>query len=182
MKNSVGLVELKSITKGIYIADEMIKGSGVELLQATSLCPGKYVVIIGGELSAIQNAVDIANRIASEYIIDSFVIGNVSMQVFPALTATTEVSDRQALGLIETFTAASAVEAADLAAKAAVVQLIEIRLARGMGGKCFVMMTGSVASVQAACEAGAKRAVDQGLLVNMEVIANPHEDLWEKIM
>ncbi|MBZ4644537.1 MAG: hypothetical protein PWR27_939 [Petroclostridium sp.] len=182
MRNSIGLVEFKSISKGIETADGMMKSAGIELLQATPFCPGKYVVLIGGELSAVNSAVDYAKQVVADNIIDSFVIGNVSQQVFPALTATTEIRNKNALGIIETFTVASAIEGADLAVKAAVVDLIEIRLARGMGGKCIALMTGGVADVTAAVEAGAKKVEEQGLLVNKIVIANPHKDLWEKII
>ena len=84
--------------------------------------------------------------------------------------------------MVETFTAASAILAADAAVKAAMVSLIEVRLARGMGGKCFVTMTGEVADVQAAVDAGAKLAAETGVLINKEVIANPHPELWETIL
>jgi len=117
-----------------------------------------------------------------ENVIDSFVIGNISSQVFPAVSGVVEIKNRNALGIIETFTAASAIEAADMAVKAAVIELIEVRIARGMGGKCFVMMTGGVSDVTAAVEAGAKRAEEQGTLVNTSVIPNPHELLWEKLL
>ena len=62
------------------------------------------------------------------------------------------------------------------------VKLIEVRVARGMGGKCFVTMTGEVADVTAAVEAGAHLAAEDGVLINTEVIANPHPDLWEAVM
>lgn len=182
MKNSIGLVEFKSISKGIYTADAMLKSAGIELIQATSLCPGKYVVVIGGELSAVQSAVDRAKNEAEDYIIDCFVIGNIEEQIFPALMGTTDIEIKNAIGIIETFTAASAIESADTATKAAIVQLVEVRLARGMGGKCFVLLTGRIADVKAAVEAGAKKAEEQGLLVNKEVIANPHMELWQKIL
>ena len=51
-----------------------------------------------------------------------------------------------------------------------------------MGGKCFVTMTGDVADVKAGVEAGAKIAAEQGVLINTEVIANPHTDLWEAVL
>lgn len=182
MKNSVGLVEFKSISKGIEAADNMLKSAGVELLQATAVCPGKYLVLVGGELSSVRTAVENAKSSYAEGVIDSFVIGNVSSQVFPAISGTVEIKERNALGIIETFTAASAIEAADLAVKSAVIDLVEIRIARGMGGKCFALLTGGIADVTAAVDSGSKRALEQGLLVNKVVIANPHEDLWGKLL
>ena len=60
----------------------------------------------------------------------------------------------EALGIVESFSVASLIEGADAAVKAANVQLIEIRLAMALGGKAFVTLTGNVAAVQSAVDAG----------------------------
>ena len=180
--NSIGLIEVKNISRGIKITDEMLKSAGVTLIQSGAVCPGKFVTIIGGELSSIQSAVERAELIAEDALIDKFVIGNLGEKVFEAMCGTAVVKEKKALGIIETFTAASAIEAADAAVKSAVVSLIEVRVARGMGGKCFVSMTGNVADVKAAVEAGARIAAKTGVLINTEVIANPHPELWEAVL
>lgn len=180
--NSIGLVEVKNISKGIRVTDEMLKCAGVELLQSGVVCPGKFVTIVGGDLSSVRAAVDRARLAAEEALIDEFVIGKLGENVFEALAGTTKINRKQALGIIETFTAAAAIEGADAAVKAADIDLIEVRIARGMGGKCFVSLTGSVSDVTAAVEAGARIAEKDGVLINTEVIANPHEELWSVII
>ena len=180
--NSIGLIEVKNISRGIKITDEMLKSAGIFLIQSGAVCPGKFVTIIGGDLSSIQAAVERAELIAEDALIDKFVIGNLGEKVFEAMCGTAIVKEKKALGIIETFTAASAIEAADAAVKAAVVSLIEVRVARGMGGKCFVSMTGDVADVKAAVEAGARIAAKTGVLINTEVIASPHPELWEAVL
>lgn len=180
--NSIGLVEVKNISKGILVTDEMLKSAGISLLSAGSVCPGKYVTIVGGELSAISASVDRAKVIAEDALIDTFVIGNLGKNVFEAIGGTVEVTNKRALGIIETFTAAAAIEAADAAVKSGYIELIEVRVARGMGGKCFVTLTGDVSDVRAAVDAGAMIAAEQGTLINTEVIANPHEELWDAIL
>lgn len=180
--NSVGLVEVKNVSKGLRVTDEMLKSAGVTLLQSGSVCPGKFVTLVGGGLSAIQAAVERAVLVAEDALIDKFVIGRLGERVFEALAGIADVPEKKALGLIETFTAASAILAADAAVKAADVRLIEVRVARGMGGKCFVSLTGDVSDVKAAVEAGGKLAAAEGVLINMEVIASPHPDLWEAVI
>ena len=180
--NSVGLIEVKNISRGIRAADAMLKSANVELLQSGAVCPGKFVALIGGELAAIQAAVEHGAMAAEEDLLDQFVIGRLSEGVFPALAGIADVKEKRALGLVETFTAASAILAADAAVKSANVQLIEVRIARGMGGKSFVSMTGNVADVQAAVDAGARIAAESGVLIHQEVIAAPHPDLWEAIL
>ncbi|MBQ7986293.1 MAG: BMC domain-containing protein [Clostridia bacterium] len=179
---AIGLVEVKSVAKGIKVTDEMLKSAGVFLIQSGSVCPGKFVTIVGGSLSSIQASVDRAASVAEDSLIDKFVIGRLGEKVFEAMCGTANVKERKALGVVETFTAASAILAADAAVKAANVSLIEVRVARGMGGKCFVTMTGEVSDVKAAVEAGARIAAKDGVLIGTEVIANPHPELWEAIL
>ena len=179
---AIGLVEVKSVAKGIKVTDEKLKSAGVYLIQSGAVCPGKFVTIVGGSLSSIQASVDRAASVAEDSLIDKFVIGRLGDKVFEAMCGTANVKERKALGIVETFTAASAILAADAAVKAANVSLIEVRVARGMGGKCFVTMTGEVSDVKAAVEAGAKIAAKDGVLIGTEVIANPHPELWESIL
>ena len=179
---AIGLVEVKNVSKGIRVTDEMLKSAGVFLIQSGSVCPGKFVTIVGGSLSSIQAAVDRAANVAEDALIDKFVIGRLGDKVFEAMCGTANVAERKALGIVETFTAASSILAADAAVKAANVSLIEVRVARGMAGKCFVTMTGEVADVKAATEAGAKIAAKDGVLIGTEVIANPHPELWEAVL
>ena len=180
--NSIGLVEVKNVSKGVVVTDEMLKSAGVTLISSGAVCPGKFVTIVGGELSAIHAAVDRAELVAEEALIDKFVIGNLGDNVYEAVCGTAMVKEKKAFGIVETFTAASAIEAADAAVKAGDIELIEVRVARGMGGKCFVSMTGDVADVKAAVDAGAMIASRQGVLINTEVIANPHPELWEAVL
>jgi ethanolamine utilization microcompartment shell protein EutS len=83
----------------------------------------------------------------------------------------------RAVGVIESFSIASLIVAADTAAKTAEVTLIDLRLGLAIGGKAFVTMMGDVAAVQASVDAGAKGLEEQGLLVSKIVIPAPHRDL-----
>ena len=67
-------------------------------------------------------------------------------------------------------------------AKAATVQLMEIRLAMAMGGKAFCSMTGDVSSVQAGVAAGRAVIAEAGVLVNTVVISRPHPDVYREVI
>ena len=83
----------------------------------------------------------------------------------------------QALGMIETRGTLAAIEAADVMLKAADVTLVE--KTKIGGGLVTVTVTGDVAAVTAAVDAGASAAesLGEGLLVSRHVIPRPHEDL-----
>src|ERR1035438_8501325 len=55
-KNSIGMVELGSIAAGYQVCDAMLKAAEVELVLARSICSGKYMVMVRGEVGAVQAA------------------------------------------------------------------------------------------------------------------------------
>jgi len=72
--------------------------------------------------------------------------------------------------------------AADAGAKAADVQIIEIRCATGLGGKSFFYLTGDVDSVQAAVDAGIDVLEGTGLVLSHVVIPSPSDDISRCIL
>lgn len=179
---AIGLVELNSIAKGIEVCDAMLKVAEVELIEAHPICAGKYMVLITGEVDAVRTSVKRGEEIGEIHVVDTFIIPNVHSQVAPALRASTPARSLNALGVMETFSAASAIYAADTAVKAADVDLLEIRLANGMGGKSFFTLTGDVGAVQSAIGAGLDMVKDTGLLVYSVVIPSPHEGMSRVII
>jgi len=180
--NSLGLIELTSIAAGMQAADIMLKTSQVELVISRTICSGKYMVLIGGEVAEVQSAVDNAADQIDFAVIDTFVIPHVHPDVFPALSGHPGATELESLGIIESFSVASLIEGADAAVKAANVQLIEIRLAMALGGKAFCTITGEVAAVRSAVDAGAQVIADKGLLVNKVVIPQPRKELMSEMI
>jgi microcompartment protein CcmL/EutN len=181
-RNSVGLIELSSIAAGFEVCDAMLKAADVELILARTICSGKYMVLVRGDVAAVRSSVDVGARAGDFSVIDTFVIPNLDASIFPALSGTTKIEALEALGIIESFSVASLIEGADAAVKAANVRLIEIRLAMALGGKAFVSLTGSVADVRAAVEAGAAVIAEKGLLVNKVVIPQPRGELLNEMI
>jgi microcompartment protein CcmL/EutN len=181
-KNSIGLIELTSIASGMLAADIMLKTSAVELILSRTICSGKYIVLIGGDVAAVQAAVESAVNTIDTAVIDHFVIPNVHPSLFPALSGHTRVDALEALGIIESFSVASLIEGADAAVKAANVDLIEVRLAMALGGKAFCTLTGEVAAVTSAVDAGARIIAEKGLLVNKVVIPAPRQELLSEMI
>lgn len=182
MKNSIGLIELGSIAAGYEVADAMLKAAEVEIILSRSICSGKYMVLIGGDVAAVKSSVEAGTLIGRGSIIDTFVIPNVDASVFPAISGAVHVESLLALGIVESFSVASLIEGADAAVKAANVQLIEIRLAMALGGKAFFTITGEVAAVKSAVDAGAAIIGEKGLLVNKVVIPSPRRELLTEIV
>ena len=182
MGKAIGMVEFQTVSTGINGADTMIKTSDVEVMECATVCPGKYIVIISGELSAVKASVDAAKAKFTSKVIDSFVLGNPHDSIFSAIYGATAPEGVEALGVMESFSAATAIVAAEAAAKTALVELIELRLARGMCGKSYLLLTGSVSAVTAAIERAENEASDRGMLLDSSVIPRPDKKLWQSIL
>ncbi len=180
--NSIGLIELTSIAAGYVAGDAMLKASEVTMLLSRSICSGKYMVMVGGDVAAVRASVDAGKQSARGMVIDTFVIPNVHKDVFPAISGVNQIEMLEALGVIESFSVASLIEAADAAVKTARVRLIEIRLAMALGGKAFATLTGEVAAVRSAVESGAAVCAERGMLVNKVVIPNPRKELLKELI
>ncbi|MDY2880601.1 MAG: BMC domain-containing protein [Candidatus Borkfalkiaceae bacterium] len=182
MSRAIGMIEFKTVSSGVTATDLMVKTSDVDIVEAQTVCPGKYISIVTGDLSAVRAAVDAAKTISESQLIDSFVLGNPDDSIFPAISGTTAVDSVNALGVIETFDAAQIIVASDNAVKTSEVRLIEIRLARGMCGKSYAMLTGEVAAVEAAIERAKEVVMPSGMMLDSTVIARPDKKLIEKIL
>jgi microcompartment protein CcmL/EutN len=178
MEYAIAVYELKSIAKGILAADDALKTASVKLVSAQPVCPGKFELVLAGQLAEIQASGERIARGMGEYLIDSICLGRVDKSVVQALMGSQPQTEPGALGVIETFTVASAIMAADCAVKSANVQILELRAARGIAGKGYVLFTGDVADVSAAIEAGSNYAKEQATFIASTLIAAPHSDLW----
>jgi microcompartment protein CcmL/EutN len=181
-ERAIGLIELSSVAAGFQVADTMLKAGNVRLLLSRSICSGKYMVLIGGETAAVQSAVEAGAEAANGCLISHFVVPNIHPDVIAALGRSQPVEPTGALGILESFNVATLIEAADAAAKAANVTLMEIRLAMALGGKAFCTMTGDVGSVQSAIAAGRRVISEAGVLVNAVVISRPHPDVYREVI
>lgn len=182
MSKAIGMVEYVTVSTGISAADTIVKTADVDIIEAQTVCPGKYIVIISGELSAVRAAIDASKQKYDDKLIDSFVLGNPHESIFSAIYGTTGIEGVEALGVLETYSAASIIVAADVAAKTALVDLIELRIAKGMCGKSYMLITGSVASVTAAIEKTKSQIAENGFFLDSAVIPRPDPKLWQTLV
>ncbi|MFB2706992.1 BMC domain-containing protein [Marinobacter shengliensis] len=176
-KSAIGMIEMNSIAKGYAVGDAMLKAANVEIVFNRTICPGKFMVMVAGDVAAVESAMSAGMELGSETIVDELVIPNAHPSVFSAISGTRVIEETAALGIIETFSVATIIQAADAAVKAANVELIDIHLAMAIGGKGFLTLTGDVAAVTAAVEAGTDFIKSKGLLVDKVVIPQPRKEI-----
>jgi len=179
---ALGMLELSSIAVAYLVEDAMLKASDVDLLVARTICSGKYIVMVGGQVAAVESSLRAGRAASREALIDDLFIPNIDPRVFPAITGGVALKDKDkdALGILEAFSVTSIIEGADAAVKAAAVTLFRIHVAMAIGGKGFLMLTGEVSDVESAIEAGARQIAKRGLLVSKVVIPRPDERLFRE--
>jgi microcompartment protein CcmL/EutN len=177
MKAAIGMIETNSVGTGIDATDAMLKRADIEVITSCSCCSGKYIVLITGLISDVDAALEAGIEKVKGTLVDSMRLPNADPSIVPALKQATPLVDLDALGVLESFAVASLIQAADIAVKAAMVSLIEIRMAMALGGKAFCTFTGDESAVVAAVAAGAEHLRSEGVLVSEIVITGPRKEL-----
>ena len=176
IKPAIGLIELSSIAKGLFVSDAMIKKAPVDVLMSQTTSPGKYLILISGDVASVQESIQHAKNLTKDVCIDHLFIPNIHPQIIPGIQNKFPKINLDAVGVLETQSVASTISGADQALKSANVNLINLKLGKGLGGKGYFVITGDLSEVEAAIGA-AKNAIEEGAkFLNSEIIARPHSE------
>ena len=181
-QRAIGMVETKGLVPAIEAADAMVKAANVQIISYAKAGSGLATVVVTGDVGAIRAAVDsganAARRVGtviSVHVIPSLDFGVAEAFNYGEAKDGGALPSRGALGLIETRGYVAAVEAADAMAKSANVDVRGLEMVGG--GLVTVIVTGDVAAVNAATDAGAAAAARIGEVVSVDVIARPQVDV-----
>jgi microcompartment protein CcmL/EutN len=153
---ALALLEYSSIAAGIESADAMVKRAETAVIRAGTVQPGRFLVLLGGEIAEVDEALKTGLTTASDALNAHVYLPGVDPAVLAALSGQRDAEGLNdpytALGVYETANVPAAIKAADVGVKGAEVTLAELRLAEGLGGKGFVLFTGKESDVAAAIE------------------------------
>lgn len=178
---ALALVEFSSIATGIIAADAMVKRAPIEVIKSGTVQPGKYLVLIGGEVADVEESLEEGKAVGSDHLLDFVLLPRVHPEVVESIGGGRVPQPNDALGVVETTTVAASIHAADAGIKGAEVRLVEVRLADGLGGKGIVLFSGLVADVEAAVEIGIGVLESPNLLVRQVVIPQLHPEMWDNV-
>jgi len=173
---ALGLIELCSIARGLVVCDAMVKRSPVRLARAASTHPGKYIVQVRGGVDEVDEAMNAGLELAGEALIDRVFLPYPHQQLETLLAEGSREVPLEAVGVLEAFSIAATIRAADASLKAAQVDGLRLVLADHVGGKGHFIFTGLLHDAEEALKAG-RTAIGDALLAGCELIANPHGDL-----
>lgn len=173
---ALAILELESISRGIRVADAVVKKAAIQWVKAEAVSPGKYLLIFSGDIAEVEASFAEGVELSGSVLLDKLFLPHAAPGLLDCLLGHISKEWNESLGIVETHSAASAVLAADSALKATDVQLKEMHLATGIGGKGYFTLSGALHQVEAALECAAA-ALPASLLVATELIQNPHPEL-----
>ncbi|MCC3144154.1 BMC domain-containing protein [Halanaerobium sp. Z-7514] len=182
MINTIGMLEFNSISQGIKVADVMKKAADVEIILAQPNCPGKYTVLIAGDVSAVKSSLRAGKEQSGPFLVDDMIISRIHHSLISAINGTTQIEKVNAVGVLEYFSMPSAIIGGDAAAKASDVNLIQVRLGTGLGGKGYVTFTGDVSAVKNSLDAAVAASSKNGMLYNKVFISSPSEEVFKTLL
>lgn len=157
----------------------MVKRAALDIIRTGTVQPGRYLVLVGGEVGQVEEALSAADAVAFGHVVDRMFLPDPHPQLTAALTGARISGEGESLGIIETGSVAAIIRAADAGLKGALVTLREIFLADGLGGKGYLLFRGPLVEVEAAVELGAGRA--GAGLIGSRVIAQLHDEMEDNL-
>ena len=181
-KGNIFVAEFKSVSRGIMVTDSMVKSAEVNIVQAGSLCPGKYLTILDGEISALISAGKIAEEQGGRHLFSSFTISGIDQRIVEAISGDLAEASADAIGIIEGPHMADLINSSDIAVDSAAVDFIEYRLARGCGVNSFFIITGTLSAVNEAADNASRFLGERGSLIAYKVLPAPDRQVmrWMK--
>ena len=99
---ALALIEFDSIAAGILAGDAMVKTAPVARIVAGTVHPGKYLVMVTGEVAPVQEALTAGLAAGSSAALDHVYLPGVHPDVPAAIAAARQPQIDEALGIVET--------------------------------------------------------------------------------
>ena len=173
----LAVLEFSSIAIGIKVLDDMVKIAPVKIIEARTICPGKYIIVFSGDVASVEYSFKKGLETGKEYLVDSLYLPMVHQDVVSAIGNVVKTEEWNSIGIIETLSVTSSIEAGDFAVKTGGVKIIEIRIAIGFGGKSYVKIMGTLDAVEAAMQVATAKVKEKNQLCMEIIIPQPHKEI-----
>ncbi len=177
MQPAIALIEFDSIAIGFRAGDAMVKRAPVDVTYAGTVHPGKYLVLVGGDVASVEESYAAGLATGGDSVLDRIFLPSAHPEVVRYLRGMRGRVTGEALGIVETRTVAATLGAADRGLKGAEVDLVELKLADRLGGKAYCVFSGAVADVEAAVEIAVDQLDDPSTLIAQVVIPDFHDEM-----
>jgi microcompartment protein CcmL/EutN len=172
------ILEFSSIAKGYFALDHCLKNAKVHIIEASAISPGKFLILLRGDIEAVGKALNAAMAVATDELIDSALLPNLDKGILDALYGLSKIeADKNGLVVVETSTLSGMlVGLHNITSQKKNVQFIEVRPGRGLGGKSTAFFTGAPAELKESLEIFLRATKSNGSFIEGQFISSPHPD------
>ena len=151
---ALAMLLLGEVPPGLRVLDALAKEAEVEVLQTGPIHCGRYLILFGGEVGPVERSWRRALDIAGSHVVDEVLLPHAEARLAQAVR--TGVirwpAPGDTLGILQAATPPVLVRAVDAALKGALVDLVELRVGDGLGGKAIASLWGETHDVEAAID------------------------------
>lgn len=174
---SLALLELSSIARAAVVLDALTKQARVRIERSEATTPGKFLILFSGDEAECEEAFAKGISVAGPVLLDRLLLPQAHPALLPLVNGGQYGFSPDESLLIEEYDhVAAALHALDAALKSAYVEGKKLHAARGIGGKAYFIVSGSLDAVDAAKDAAAAVSAP-GRLLASEVIARVSPDI-----
>jgi microcompartment protein CcmL/EutN len=166
---ALAMLQIDDVPRGLVALDRLAKEAPVAVLATGTVQPGHYLIAFGGEVEAVERSYGRALDAAGGCVVDRVLLADAEPRIVPAFRDARVRAEApgDALGVVQSTSCPTLLAAIDAALKGAEVDLVELRIADGLGGKAIATLWGDVHDVEAAVElacAAVRRQIERGAL------------------
>lgn len=149
---ALAMLDIGDIPPGLRALDALAKEAEVSVISAGTIQRGHYLILFGGEVEPVEMSFRRALDLAGEAVEDAVLLPHAEERIVPSMMGglIRWPAPGDTLGVVQTGSPPTMLAAVDAALKGAEVQLVELRVADGLGGKAIANLWGELVDVQAA--------------------------------
>ena len=177
MGDAIALLEMDSVAGGLSALDTLVKRASVNVLEANLVEPGKFLILFDGGVAEVSECHAVVRERYEGQVLSEMLLPMVHASLVAGLRGEEHLKSPDTIGVVEGTDVATTLRSADKALKEAAVRLCGIRVAKGLAGRAYFVVSG----VQHDVEAGVAAAVSildiDARLHRAEVIPRPHAEM-----
>lgn len=148
------MIEIGDVPAGLAALDALAKEAPVVVLAAGTIQGGHFLLSFAGDVEPVELAFARAILRAGRSVVNAVLLPHAEPRILPALRdgTVTLPAPGDALGVVQTGSPPTLLRALDAALKGATVELVELRVAEGLGGRALATLWGHQTDMEAAIE------------------------------
>lgn len=151
---ALAMLDIAEVPLGLLALDALAKEAHVHVLNAGTVQSGRFMILFGGEVEAVQRSFARAQASVGTTLCDAVLLPAAEERIAPAIAQGTRrwPAPGDTLGVLQNATPPTLLRAVDAALKGALVDLVELRIGDGLDGKAIASLWGETHDVEAAVE------------------------------